>query len=372
MLTSVHPALDARIFHREARSASEAGYAVTILAPDPPAGQVDGVDLRRLPGPRGRMGRIVRWPILLVIALRARADVYQIHDPELLPWAVVLRLLSRRPVVYDSHEFFAESILTKAWLPRRLRRPISWLADRVEKTAVRLLSAVVVVTPEMADRFRPYQREIVTVMNLPPSSAIRAPKGPRDRAAIYAGLLDGDRGLDILYETARAVRATWPDFELRVLGIVDWSGLDAERRRTDDEWAAAGVRFLGRVPQPEVADQLATASVGWLPMSPFAPSKRLAWPVKLGEYMAAGLPVVASDLPVQAKVIRDAGCGTVVERFSGAEHGAAIVALLADPPHAREVGERGRAYASANLTWEAQAGHLTDLYRRLVRRAQGS
>jgi glycosyltransferase involved in cell wall biosynthesis len=365
MLTSVHPALDSRIFFREAKAASAAGYEVTVLAPDPPASRVDGIDVRRLPGPRGRLGRIVRWPILFAIALRARADIYQIHDPELLPWAVALRLLTRRAVVYDSHEFFSESILRKDWLPVRTRRPIAWLAERVEKNAARVLSAVVVVTPEMAERFRPYQREVVTVMNLPPSTAIRASDAPRDRAAIYVGLISRDRGLGILYETARTVRAELPDFELRVLGTIDWSGLEEQRRRSDDEWAAVGVRFLGNVRNPEVADRLAKAGVGWLPRTPG--TALLAWPLKLGEYMVAGLPIVASDMPVQAKVIREADCGTIVAEYSGAAHGAAIAAFLADPQQAREYGQRGLAYASANLTWEAQARHLTDLYARLVR-----
>lgn len=366
MLTSVHPALDARIFHREARAAADAGYQVTILAPDAEDGVVDGVNLRRLPGPPGRMGRVVRWPILLWLAAVGGADLYQIHDPELLPWGLVLRLATGRPVIYDAHEYFSESIRSKTWIPGPLRRPVAWLAERLEKGIAGRLSAVIAVTPEMTSRFDRVQRRSVTVMNFPPRPSLPEPPPARGAVAIYAGLMNRERGLDILRETAVIVRRRYPEFELQVLGRVEFDGLPAARALPAEAWEESGVRFLDPVPQPEVAALLSAASVGWLPMNPAIPSKRLAWPVKLGEYLAAGLPVVASDLPVQAQVIEEAGCGLVVGSFSPEAHAAAIIRLLDEPAVAREMGERGRRHSLAHLTWESQATILVALYESLI------
>ena len=371
MLTSVHPGLDARIFYREARSAAERGYDVTVLAPGATGGRVDGVSVRTLRGPGGRAGRLVRWPILFVAALRGRADVYQVHDPELLPWAWLLRLLTRRAVVYDAHEFFPEAILTKQWIPRTIRASVSVLAGWLEKALAGRLSAVIGATPELADRFAAVNRLTVTVMNLPPLLEAGDADEPSGRAVIYAGLMNHERGLDILFATAGLVHARFPDFELRVLGRVDPSGLPQEAARTPEAWAAAGVRFLGSVTQPQVASHLRRSAIGWLPMNPGSPGKRLAWPVKMGEYLAAGIPIVASDLPVQSRVIREASAGIVVGPFTAEAHAEAIMALLEQPALAAEMGRRGRDYARAHLSWESQADVLVRLYDGLIAGQRG-
>ena len=86
--------------------------------------------------------------------------------------------------------------------------------------------------------------------------------------------------------------------------------------------------------------------------------------------MAAGLPVVASDLPVQARVIRETGCGVVVEAFLPEAHAEAIVALLDDPDRARELGEDGRCAVAERYGWENQSERLLALDREL-RSARG-
>ena len=110
--------------------------------------------------------------------------MYHLHDPELLPWGLLLRAVTRRPVIYDSHEFLAESILSKHWIPVPFRRPLARLSDRMEKAIARRLDVVVVVTDEMADRFAPVQPCTVVVMNLPRFAGAPPERRPD---AVYAG-----------------------------------------------------------------------------------------------------------------------------------------------------------------------------------------
>jgi glycosyltransferase involved in cell wall biosynthesis len=366
ILTSVHGPRDIRIFHREARALAAAGYDVTLIAPGARAGEDAGVRFLGLPAWGGRAGRPIRWPVLLWRAARLRADIFHLHDPELLPWGLVLAAISGRPVIYDSHEYLAESILTKHWIPAALRRPVAWLADRVEKACAARLAAVVTVTDEMADRFGRVQPRTVTVRNLPWPTALPAGRPPSGPVVIHIGLMNRDRGLGLLHATGVALRARHPGAEIRILGPVEWQGLPAEAARPAAEWVAAGVRFLGTVPQEEVLGQLLQAAVGWLPRDPGSGNARLAWPNKLGEYMMAGLPVVASDLPVQARIVRQAGCGLLVGEFTGDANAAALAELLADPGRARRLGEAGRAAALAELSFESQAAILRRLYAELL------
>ncbi len=345
-----------------------AGFDVHLIGPGAPAGQVvEGVRFSSLPTVGGRAGRPLRWPILMVRAIRDKADVYHFHDPELLPWGVLLRLITRKPVIYDSHEYLREDILGKHWIPARLRKPVAVIADKVEKWSAGRLSAVVTVTDEMAGRFRKYQSNTITVKNLPPAPTIEG-EPERRPILIYAGLMNVERGLDILFDTAKLVHDARPDAEFHILGTIEWYGLPPETvDRPAQEWERVGVRFLGSIPQPEVAGRLATASVGWLPRNPNVQNNLLAWPNKLVEYMVVALPVVASDLPLQAGVVRDADCGRIVDALSPAAHAAAIVELLNNPAEARRLGENGKQAALSLYTWEAESQKLQSLYRSVSR-----
>src|SRR5690606_7781006 len=158
----------------QARSTREAGFDVLLIAPAAPAEPVEGVRFESLPSSGGRAARPLRWPILFWKARRSNADLYHLHDPELLPWGPLLKRTTGRPVVYDSHEYLRESILSKHWIPERLRKPVSTIADRVEKWIAHRLDGVVAVTDDMADRFRRVQPNAITVRNLPPAPVLPA------------------------------------------------------------------------------------------------------------------------------------------------------------------------------------------------------
>ncbi len=368
VLTSVHPPFDTRVFHLQAKSMAAAGFDVLLIAPGTPSQPVEGVRFANLPSWGGRAGRPLRWPVLFFKALRSKADVFHFHDPELLPWGLLLHWVSRKPVIYDAHEYLPEDIRQKHWIPGPLRRPLSTVAAFVERRIAAGLSAVVTVTPDMAERFSKVQRRTVLVRNFPPAPKDPPPVAERRPTVIYAGFMDAGRGLSILEETARLVRESHPGTEFLILGPVEWHGMPPEAaRRGKSEWEERGIRFLGVVPHAEIPGYLAAAAVGWLPLDSANENYVRAWPVKLAEYMMAGLPVVASRLPIPAKVLEEEGCGIAVEPMSAAGHAAAIVTLLNDPARARFLGEAGRAVAILRYTWQSEAQRLQTLYTDLAR-----
>ena len=126
ILSSVHPCFDVRIFEKQARSLSQAGYEVTLAAIGNFEEEiVEGIRVLGLPQPRSRLLRPVNWWRLLRIALQEKADIYHFHDPDLLLPAGLIKLLTRRPIVYDVHENYPEDVLTKEWIPSPLRRFVS-------------------------------------------------------------------------------------------------------------------------------------------------------------------------------------------------------------------------------------------------------
>ena len=102
ILTSVHSAFDDRIFHKQARSLAKADYEVVLIAPHSRNEIVDGVRVVSLPEQSSRPKRIFGLTFrILCFALREKADFYHFHDPELIPTALLIKMLTRAKIIYD-------------------------------------------------------------------------------------------------------------------------------------------------------------------------------------------------------------------------------------------------------------------------------
>ena len=152
------------------------------------------------------------------------------------------------------------------------------------------------------------------------------------------------------------------DAELLLAGAFSPPALQAEVERSPG-WAR--VRYLGRLGHERIPGVLAQARVGLIPLHPIGNYVE-AYPVKLFEYMAAGLPVIATDVPLWREVLETHGCGVCVPHGSPERLGEAIGALLDDDERARGMGERGRAAAVAHYSWETQSAVLLELYAELL------
>ena len=125
VMTSVHSAVDVRIFRKECVSLARAGFKVTLVAPWNRDERIDGVDIKAIPSTSRRLLRLIRtvWQLLRE-AKHVDAEIYHFHDPELIP--VGLLLLRRgKTVIYDIHEDVPLDILSKHYLPGWSRRPLS-------------------------------------------------------------------------------------------------------------------------------------------------------------------------------------------------------------------------------------------------------
>jgi glycosyltransferase involved in cell wall biosynthesis len=359
-ITTAHPPGDARILHKECASLRAAGYDVTLVAPHHEDTVIDGIRVVALRARPGR--RLVRMALRPYAAYRAAlaadADAYHFHDPDFLPYAVRLRRLGR-PVIYDAHEDYPVQILSKDWLPSRARRPAAWGFERLERASIARLDAVVAVDDPIRARLARHQPRAVVVANYPRLEEIApaASWAERSRTACYVGGITPLRGARELVDAMAHV-----DAHLLLAGPMSPPSLRAELEASPG-WSR--VRYLGTLGRAEIARLLAGARVGVIPLHPVR-NYADAYPVKLFEYMAAGLPVVATDVPRWREVLDTHDCGVVVPPRSPERLAAAIRGLLDDEPRARAMGERGRRAAVERYSWETQAGALLALYEGLL------
>ncbi len=146
--------------------------------------------------------------------------------------------------------------------------------------------------------------------------------------------------------------------------------LEAELRARAAAPDSVGRLFvLPAVPPTDLLDWVASADVVAMPIQPSTLNHRLTTPNKLFEAMAAGVPVVASDLPGMAGIVRETGCGVLCDPTSPASIAAAIESIL-DAPEPERVAYRERAIAAAHgsYSWEAQFDVLIGEYGRLTGR----
>lgn len=363
-LTSVHSAMDARIFKKECRSLARAGFDVTLVGPHPIdtfEEKVRILSVKKHPSRIARMTRTV-WQVFQV-AKGLDADVYHFHDPELIPVALLLRK-SGKNVVYDIHEDFPRDLLFKPYLPRWSRQLLSRLAESLEKAACRHFSGLVSVTPSIAARLQTVNQRTVIVCNYPfPEELMGTDPTPwesRNLAAAYVGTITPQRGIA---EMVRAI-ACLPDSLSATLEIA--GDRIYEYLTKLNGWSR--VRFHGALDQPSTYRLLRSVRVGIVCEHPI-PTFLEAIPVKLLEYMGAGLPVIASDFPFWRKMLNGIDCAIFVDPLNVAEIARALEYLLTHATEAEAMGRRGQAAVVEQLNWNTQLPKLVGLYSELVNNA---
>ncbi len=362
-VTSVHRSDDPRIYLKECATLAAAGYDVTLIGRgDAPATAAFGVDFVSLGEASGRLTRMLVMPIrVLRAARRVRADLYHLHDPELLPVGIVLKLLGLR-VVYDAHEDLPRQIAYKPYIPGWAQRPVALAAGALEQGAVRVLDGVVAATPRIAARFP--AGKVTLVQNYPLDSEFAAgparPYGERPPLVAYVGRLTREIGAIVMADAARIV-APRRDVRFTLAGPIEPELAETITRRT----SAVLVELPGRLDRTEVVALLHDARVGLVLFQPVANYVE-AYPTKLFEYMASELPVVASDFPVWREIVAEVDCGLLADPTDPIAVADAIEELLADPERAAAMGRRGRQAVLERYRWEPQGARLVTLYGELL------
>ena len=355
-----------------------AGHRVRILSRSwsgLPQREEDGaLAVARMPYlSRPGLNRMVNYPLFLNPvwfwhvwrhAREARPACIIVRDLPLAPTALAVGKMLRVPVHYDMAEVYPLGMLSI--LPHELTPAIRVVratraAFAVERLVLRGATTTFVVSEESRMRCLglgvPPER-VVLVGNTPADAAeLRAPwPVPNDvqdlvgqSVAIFVGNLFADRGLDHAIDAMAVVVKELPSATLVIVG----EGRD--RERLEAQVARLGlrerVRFLGWRHHSAQPAYLRHAQVGVLPY-PSTPHTCTTLPNKLFDYMAAGLPVVASDIPPIHRIVTETDAGLLTPPGDSVAFGGALLTLFRDSEMRGRFGRNGVAAIAGPYSWK--------------------
>jgi glycosyltransferase involved in cell wall biosynthesis len=363
-LTSVHPPFDVRIFHKECKTLAKAGYDVVLIAGHGKDEFIDGINIKSIKKPLNRKERIIKtgW-LVYKKALEENADIYHIHDPELIPYAKLLRIKGKK-VIYDMHENLPKSILTKTWIKQFLRPILSTSVNLIERL---LLKKVFVIFAEKS-----YKKDYVWVkkhediLNMPDvENLFKLKLTKKDKFTLgYIGGVSDVRGSLSTIEAMKKLKDKGYDVNLECIGPIEHYH-EQEINHLIKKYNLDGLKLYGYLPPEKGWEIIAQCHVGLAVLKPI-PNYYESYPTKMFEYMALGLPVIASNFPIYKEIIEKNNCGICVDPLNVEEIADAVKWIIDHPEEAKRMGENGRRAVEEKYNWEKEGEKLVNIYKELL------
>lgn len=360
-MTSAHPAEDIRIFHKECVSVAESGFETYLVATKTTSAIVNGVQVVNVPfETKSRLTRMLKASkAVYKKSLELDADVYHFHDPELLLHALKLKRKGK-VVIYDAHEDVPRQILAKFWIPKMFRKLISKTFELFENFVVNRIDAVVTSTPYIRDRFLKLNENSMDVCNYPLISELSTPSdwNLKKKEICYVGGLSEVRGISTLMEAMSDL----PGVQLNLAGA--FSGMDFENQiKSFSSWSQ--VNFHGFVGRNEILKIFEESRLGLVTLWP-TPNHMESLPIKMFEYMSAGIPVICSNFPMWMDIVDQNKCGITVDPKNPKETAQAILNLLENEELSISLGKNGREAIVNTYNWDIEKKKLVRLYNQLL------
>lgn len=364
-MTSAHNSNDTRIFYKECVSLAKAGYETYLIA----AGESryeKGVHVLGVgPRPEGRLSRMTRTTRKVYErAFELNADVYHLHDPELLPYGVKLADRGYK-VVFDSHEEYMHLIDNKTYIPSFIRSTVSTLFRSYYKTALPRFATVIIVTPNQKKYLKGYCKHICMVTNYPIID--EEEEQPCEKARYTSNKLVFAGGVSDQWCHKEVLEALNECADVSYVLCGGGNDKYIELLKNMDTWGQ--VDFLGKVSHKKVGMILEGCAVGLALCKPSVNSDGRVGTLgntKLFEEMNAGLPVICTDFELWKEIIDKYQCGLYVDPLNNEQIVNAIGYLTKNPDIAERMGNNGKSAVREEFNWATQERVLLKLYSELL------
>lgn len=315
IVAPVHRFDDTRVFKKEALSLNKWGYEVVQYSRTPQSQEklVDGVLIKPVRY-NSRYERFIKLIPLFFQLLKEKADIYHLHNPDTIPYVLLLKILGKK-VVYDTHEDFSKKIRLRGWIPRSIRMVTAFMVDKAEIIASHFADFTIVTQEIQALKFR----NSLLIENAPVYREVQKLASTQIKDSMklaYLGGISKDRGLAPMLEILSKLNDVIPT-RLTLIGS-SVNDFYLEEVKNLPIWKQ--VDYLGPLPQEKAFEKITQSDFGLVTILDTADYRNTS-PNKIYEYMMLGVPFIATDFPKWKAQLSEAEVGyfinptTISEEF---------------------------------------------------------
>ncbi len=351
---------------------SKAGYEVILIAKIKEENTCDLVRIIPFPEFNNKLTRFIFAPILIGWkAYKVKADIYQFHDPELILIGVLLKLLTRKPVIFDIHEDNVTVIENRNYVTALFKPCLKKIYLLFELISRKYLVVLI------AEKY--YKERIpegVEILNYPilleTQKKAFIEKSPISSQAnnwlLYTGSTRKDRGA--LHHAN--ITSYLPDIGVYSAGKCSADLYEKMKNVSDPERLIVEGNNSINISR-ERLDYL-TSNYKWLaglalfPKTKHFEKKELT---KFFEYMRDGIPILCSNMPAWEEFVTRNNVGIAVDPEDEEQIVRAIQWLTGHPDRRRVMGQNGIRLIKKKYNWQNEENKLISLYEKLDRQTLG-
>lgn len=361
-LASVHNRTDNRVFFKQCIDIARNGYNVNLIVADGFGDEVlygvKIIDFSFIKSKSRFLRIFLTSPYVALKTLKIRADLYHIHDPELLFYFKLFSIFfGPKKVIFDMHENLSEQIKSKNWIPKFLRGVLSNITKKYED--FNLKNVPVIYAEKSYSKYFPNISQYETILNYPKSIWINsAEEKTINKIPVigYIGRVGFDRGADLLINSVANINKNNIQLRLQLIGKIPFEITEM-----------SNFKYLvksnlldcpGFITNDKAIEYVHKWDIGFCVLKN-KPNFIESYPTKIFEYFASGVPVITSNFPLYTQLINDFQGGICIRPESGEDLVEAIYEIINKPNKYKPNFHNG-------ISWDSQLDKLLKFYKKLI------
>lgn len=364
-VTSAHSRYDGRIFQKQLGSLAKKYDCYLICCDNRGNEEKDGIKIISTNSNfRNRYERFFKAKKLLKKkCIDLNADIYQLHDSDLLELALYLKK-KNKIVIFDAHEDYEALFLEREWIPKYLRRTLLKMYIIKEKIILSKLDFIICAASHIKDKLIKYNKNIAVIENFPilREKMCKAKVNSKENIICFAGSIRKDWNHEIIIKSIANIK----NIKYKIAGSYSKDYYESLSLVKGFKKTV----FLGRLNVNEVQELYTDSKIG-MALCSYLPNTNYKvgslGNTKIFEYMMNDLPVIFTDFELYKCINSERQFGIAVNPYSEKEVKNAILYLLSHPKEAKQMGKNGKLLVQEKYNWNVLERKLYEIYQRFER-----